>query len=165
MPMERNEPLLGSDNLVQPILSSESALLSIFHFIRDRKWSFMFLVLTWCSIIFGSQFDVEGFTWQSWWALGLTGSALFCLINDQPPDLVLLTVTILLRLSGVVTDAEAFSGFHSDGIIAIGALFIVAKSLENSGVIEWFMAFFLTRTDSTGECPCSIVVISMDSFP
>ncbi len=148
---ERNQPLLPEFEHGCDQLSSQNKLRTkILRWIILRKWSVMFLAGTWGVILFSAQFDVSDFTWQSWWTLGLTGSALFFLINDQPPDLVLLSVTILLRLSGVLTDEQAFSGFHSDGIIAIGALFVVAKSLETSGAIEWLMAHFLYRTESTG---------------
>ena len=151
---EKREPLLPvSERQNENIVSSIFAKISGANIARwwfARKWSGLFLVGTWLTILFLAPFDTSDFTWKSWWALGLTGTAMFFLINDQPPDLVLLSVTVLLRLSSVTTDEQAFSGFHSDGILAIGALFVVAKSLETSGAIEWLMSYFLFRTKSTG---------------
>jgi di/tricarboxylate transporter len=148
MHTDKSEPLLSSSERKPPAPVRIGH--QIIRWISCRKWSVSFLIGTWMTILYSARIDVTGFSWQSWWTLGLTGTALFFLINNQPPDLVLLSVTVLLRLSGVVTDEQAFSGFHSDGILAIGALFAVAKSLETSGAIEWCMAFFLFRTNSIG---------------
>jgi hypothetical protein len=148
---EKAEPLLsdtGSTDFLQ--FQPRPLLKRVFEWLKDRKFTLTFLVGAWIAIFVSASENVSHFTWQSWWTLGLTATALFFLMNNEPPDIVLLTLTVTLRLSGVVTDDQAFSGFRSDGIIAIGALFVVAKCLETSGAIEWMMAHFLWRTNSTG---------------
>jgi len=89
---------------------------------------------------------VAAFTWQSWATIALTLEALLLMANNLPPDVVMLSVTVMLRLLGVITEEQAWRGFSSPGILAIGVLFVVAKCLEEAGTIELLAGFFLGRT-------------------
>ena len=63
-------------------------------------------------------------------------------------DVVMLSVTVMLRLLGVITEEQAWRGFSSPGVLAIGVLFVVAKCLEEAGTIELLAGCFLGRTSS-----------------
>ena len=56
--------------------------------------------------------------------------------NDQPPDLILLGVTTLLLLFEVIEQDQAWEGFSSPSILAVGALFVFARALEETRAVE-----------------------------
>lgn len=66
----------------------------------------------------------------------------------EQTDVVMLSVTVMLRLLGVITEEQAWRGFSSPGVLAIGVLFVVAKCLEEAGTIELLAGCFLGRTSS-----------------
>ena len=43
---------------------------------------------------------------------------------------------MLLVLSSTISDAEAWSGFSSTSVLSIGALFVVARALEETRAVE-----------------------------
>ena len=98
-----------------------------------------------CLISFYSS-AVDAFTWQSWATIALTLEALVLMAHNFPPDLVMLGLTVLLRVLGIITEEEAWRGFASQGILAIGVLFVVAKCLEEAGSIQVLAGFFLGDT-------------------
>lgn len=51
-------------------------------------------------------------------------------------DVIFLGALGLLVLLGVVTPAEAVAGFSNDGILTIGALFVVAAGLVHTGILS-----------------------------
>lgn len=54
----------------------------------------------------------------------------------QKPSLILITTLLALHLGGIITLKEAFSGFSNQGILAVGALFIVAYALQSSTALD-----------------------------
>lgn len=48
----------------------------------------------------------------------------------------MLGFTVLLVLSSTISDAEAWSGFSSTSVLSIGALFVVARALEETRAVE-----------------------------
>ena len=50
--------------------------------------------------------------------------------HDLAPDLIMLGAAMLLRLCGIITEEEVWRDYSSTGVLAIGVLFVVAKSLE-----------------------------------
>jgi di/tricarboxylate transporter len=51
-----------------------------------------------------------------------------------PLDVVALLLLLTLVLSGLLTPSEAFSGFASSAVIAVGAIFVVSAGLFQSGL-------------------------------
>ena len=76
---------------------------------------------------------------QSYWMLSLNLVALLLMGNNAPADLVMLAFTIMLSVSGVITDDEAWQGFAEPSVLAIGALFVVARALEETRAVELFI--------------------------
>ncbi|KAL1519340.1 hypothetical protein AB1Y20_022866 [Prymnesium parvum] len=72
----------------------------------------------------------------SYFTMAVTVVALLLMCNDAPPDLVLVGTTTLLLLTHVITDEEALKGFCSPSVLAIGALFPVARSLEEAQTVD-----------------------------
>ena len=65
--------------------------------------------------------------------------------NEFAPDLTMLGFTVLLTLSGVITDAQAWAGFSSTSVLSIGALFVVARALEETRAVEMLLLPILGR--------------------
>ncbi|EKX42783.1 hypothetical protein GUITHDRAFT_111152 [Guillardia theta CCMP2712] len=99
---------------------------------------------------------VPEFNWQSWLTICVTIGALLLMANNCPPELVMLAVTIILRLFNVINDDQAWSGFHSQGILAIGVLLVVVKCLEEAGTIEMVVGNFLGRTSNPTIAICRL---------
>jgi len=67
----------------------------------------------------------------------ILGIAIFLFLSDRlRPDLIALLVMLALGLSGILTSAEAFSGFSRSAVIAIIAIFILAEGLRRTGLTE-----------------------------
>lgn len=67
--------------------------------------------------------------------LGLLGVTIALFVSDRlRMDLVALLVVVVLALSGIVTPAEAVSGFGNPTVIMIAALFVVGEGLFRTGI-------------------------------
>jgi di/tricarboxylate transporter len=53
-----------------------------------------------------------------------------------PPPVTVLGAVILLLLLGVVTPAEAFSGFSNPAPITVAALYVLARAVEKTGALQ-----------------------------
>ncbi len=75
--------------------------------------------------------------WQAWLSLGLTLGVLAVLITTRlAPHVVLMAALTVLSVAGVLTPAEALSGFANSGLITVAAMFAVAAGLHASGGID-----------------------------
>jgi Na+/H+ antiporter NhaD/arsenite permease-like protein len=88
---------------------------------------------------------VECLTGKSYWTLALLLGALLMMVNDAAADLVMLAFSVLLVLSGVISDDEAWAGGSSTSVLSIGALFVVARALEETRAVETIMLPLLGR--------------------
>ncbi len=73
-------------------------------------------------------------------AIGLTLGVLFLVIvglswTAVSPELVLVGGLLLLLVGGVVSPAQALSGFSNEGVATIAALFVVAEGMRRTGGI------------------------------
>lgn len=87
--------------------------------------------------------------WQAWLSLGLTlGSVFILIVTRFSPHFVLMGALTILSLSGVLTAAEALSGFSNPGMITVAAMFVVAGGLHASGGIDLLVNRLLGRPGS-----------------
>jgi hypothetical protein len=82
---------------------------------------------------------------EAYWTLALLLGALLLMANEASPDLVMLAFTVVLSLSEIISNAEAFAGFGSTSVLAIGALFVVARALEETRAVERLLLPVLGR--------------------
>jgi di/tricarboxylate transporter len=83
---------------------------------------------------------------DAWITLGTTAVVLLTLVcTSQPPDLIMIGALTLLLTVGVITPQEALSGFASEGLITVAALFVVATGLRETGGISWIAQCLLGR--------------------
>ena len=59
------------------------------------------------------------------------------------PDIVIFSSLLLLIVGRVVTIKEAFVGFSNSGMLTVGFLFIIAKALQETGVLNQLGNIFL----------------------
>jgi di/tricarboxylate transporter len=64
----------------------------------------------------------------------LVGAVALFVTEWLPVDLVALLLLLLLVVTGLLTPAEAFAGFASPAVIAVGAIFVVSAGLFQSGL-------------------------------
>ena len=74
-------------------------------------------------------------TGEMGFVFALLGVTVALFISDKlRMDLVALMVVTVLAVSGIVTPAEAVSGFGNSTVIMIAALFVVGEGLFRTGV-------------------------------
>jgi di/tricarboxylate transporter len=72
-----------------------------------------------------------------WYTIAVVGGMLVCLAFDVAETAVLIAGALFLLLfGGVINPHEAFSGFGNEGMLSVGFLFVVAGSLQATGVFS-----------------------------
>lgn len=94
----------------------------------------------------------------------ILGIALVLFLSGRlAADLVALLVVVALGLTGVLTPAEAFSGFSRSAVIVIISIFVLTESLQRTGVTEQ-VGNILLKVGGTGELRLTIVVMIAGAF-
>ncbi|MEM7312183.1 MAG: SLC13 family permease [Planctomycetota bacterium] len=57
--------------------------------------------------------------------------------RNVPTDLLFLGALVVVTLAGVITPADALSGFSSNALITIAGLLVCADGLQATGVLDW----------------------------
>lgn len=88
--------------------------------------------------------------WYGVVALSTLGGVIGLLaLTRLPEDLVLVSALVFLMVTNVLSPAEALAGFSNAGVITIGALYIVAGGMRDTGAIQWVGRFLLGHPAST----------------
>lgn len=91
-------------------------------------------------------------TWQAWFTLGVTLFSLYLLARETyAPANVMLGAVIVLLLAGIVTPSEAFAGFGNSAPITVAALYILARAVEKTGLMQPLLAALLGRGEARGS--------------
>ncbi len=113
-----------------------------------------------------------GLDWNAWFTLALIVGMVVVLVRDLArPDFVLLACVGLLLLAGILTPEQAFAGFSNSAVLAVGALFIVARGLERTGALGFLDGFLLSKSDRPGVylprlmLPTSILSAFLNNTP
>jgi di/tricarboxylate transporter len=62
-----------------------------------------------------------------------------------PPDAIFVAAVVVLAIAGVITPEQAFGGFANAAVLMVGALFVVAAALRETGVMDYVGVQFLGR--------------------
>lgn len=54
------------------------------------------------------------------------------------PEMVMFGALVFLWGVGIIDDKDALNGFSNQGMLTVGALFIVAAALKKSGIVDNF---------------------------
>jgi di/tricarboxylate transporter len=91
-------------------------------------------------------------TWQAWYTLAVTLIALYLLARESyGPANVMMGAVIALLLARVITASEAFAGFGNSAPITVAALYILARSVEKTGLLQPVLALLLGRGSQRGS--------------
>ncbi|NNC23946.1 SLC13 family permease [Salinisphaera sp. USBA-960] len=88
-------------------------------------------------------------TLSAWFTLAVLLATLTLLATTSiATDVALAAALLILLLTGIITPAQAFSGFSNPGVITIAALFIVVAGLQDTGVTQMLASRLLRRPRS-----------------
>lgn len=77
-------------------------------------------------------------TWEAWVTLGIIILMLVTLLRGAArPDVVLLGCLGLFLVTGILSPEEAFGGLSNSAVLAVGALFVVAAGIQNTGALNF----------------------------
>lgn len=83
--------------------------------------------------------------WEALLCLVVLGLIFAGLMRNLAPDAILLGSVVILTIAGVISPEEAFSGFSNTGMLTVGALFVVAAAMRETGALDAAGAWLLGR--------------------
>jgi di/tricarboxylate transporter len=103
--------------------------------------------------------------WQGWLTLALIGGAVSTLVFTRAAtDLVMMTALVLLGVTGVLTPAEALTGFSNNGVVTVAAMFVIAAGIRISGGVDLVVNHVLgqptTRRGALTRLSLPVIVLS-----
>ena len=75
-------------------------------------------------------------TWQATFCLGVLVLVFYGLIRNRPADALMLGALVLVTVVGIVTPKDAVAGFSNMGMLTVGALYVVAAALRETGALD-----------------------------
>jgi len=106
-----------------------------------------------------------GLSWESYYTINCVMGTILLMSLGLPPDLILVAVNVVLTLTPcsrsecipkgsscdkgvwgactIIGNTQAWKGFASTSVLSIGALFMVAKGVEKTGIISYMAQFVL----------------------
>lgn len=87
---------------------------------------------------------------------------LFALIREYgPPDLIFVGALVALVLTRVLKPAEAFAGFSSPSVLMVGALFMVAAAMRETGAMDAIGQRLLGKVQTENSALLLVGVVSV----
>ncbi|HUP18280.1 MAG TPA: SLC13 family permease [Acidimicrobiia bacterium] len=75
-------------------------------------------------------------SWEAWFCLGVVLLVLISLVRDLvAPAVAMAGGMVAVLVAGIVTPAEALSGFSNPAPLTVAALFILARAVEKTGAL------------------------------
>ncbi|UFT98046.1 SLC13 family permease [Radiobacillus kanasensis] len=85
-------------------------------------------------------------TWEMLFTLFVVLTMMVCLVKEVArPDLTVFIALIILLATGILTTEEAIAGFSNEGMLTVCLLFVVAGTLQKSGIMERVMYQLLKK--------------------
>lgn len=83
-----------------------------------------------------------------------------------PADIVLLSGLTILIISNVLTPQEVLAGFSNQGLLAVGALFIVTAGLKESGAFHMLILKYLGYLERSQYTVCRVMtpILAVSAF-
>lgn len=95
--------------------------------------------------------------------LAVLAGLLYGLIKDKPADLMFVSAVVLLAVLGVISPDDAFSGFANSAMLIVGALFVVAAGLRETGVMEYVGEHFLGNVATEAKALFYMAIVLIPS--
>lgn len=90
--------------------------------------------------------------------LSVLGVLALLATNRLPADLIMMAALAMLLLTGVVSPAQALSGFANPGLMTVAALYVVAAALRDTGAIYWLAHRLLGQPSTLGRALGRVVM-------
>lgn len=91
-------------------------------------------------------------SFDAWFTLAVIAGLIVALVREVARvDVIVLTVLAFLLVGGVVSPAEAFSGFSDPAVITVASLYVVAAGIHRTGVLSSIDQFLAPRGASLTE--------------
>jgi len=74
--------------------------------------------------------------WESYYCVAVLALVFAGLINNRAPDALLLGALVLVSIAGIISPEEALVGFSNAGMLTVGALYVVAAALRETGALD-----------------------------
>jgi len=74
--------------------------------------------------------------WEAYFCLVVLGLIIFGLIRNISPDALLLGGVTLVTLTGIINPEQALAGFSNPAVLTVGALYVVAAALRETGALD-----------------------------
>lgn len=99
--------------------------------------------------------------WQGVFTIAVVLVTLAMLLWERySPDRVLVVAAGALLVSGVLTPAEALSGFWNPGVLTVAVLFVLVAALKTTGAIRWIGDWVLGHSRSTFRTQARLIAIA-----
>jgi len=104
--------------------------------------------------------------WDAWFTIAVTAMVLIGLMLEKPADLVFMGAIVLLAIFGVIKPEDAFSGFISNSLLMVAALFVVTAGLKETGVVDVVGSRILgpARTELGGLLMLMLFAVAASAF-
>jgi di/tricarboxylate transporter len=104
---------------------------------------------------------VDAFGWDAWVTVAVIGAMIVALVRDLArPDLILAGCLGALLLFGVLSSDEAIAGFANPAVITVGALFVVAAGVQNTGALGFADRFLFPRSARAGLATGRLMLVT-----
>ncbi|MFC1737908.1 SLC13 family permease [Planctomycetota bacterium] len=74
--------------------------------------------------------------WEAYFCLIVLGLIIAGLIRNISPDALLLGGVVIVTLVGIITPEQALAGFSNAAVLTVGALYVVAAALRETGALD-----------------------------
>lgn len=105
--------------------------------------------------------------WEAWYTLAVTALIVGTLAFGRVgADIVFVGGVTLLIAAGVITEEEALQGLSEPSLVTIGALFVVAAGLQETGAMAFLSQYVLGKpsTERAAQARIMLPVAIMSAF-
>jgi di/tricarboxylate transporter len=82
--------------------------------------------------------------WQGWFTLAVIVGTLAALAREAyAPAHIMLAATVVLLVANVITPEQAFAGFGNPAPITVAALYVLARAVERTGLLQPLLTLLL----------------------
>ncbi len=123
--------------------------------VKAAKWRALAAVIVFVALailfaVVGTQtFWATAMKWQTWYTLFVIIIMLSCLVLDLwDVSLTFFVANTALLLAKIITVADALAGFSNEGVLSTAIMFVIARAIEKTRVLEWVVRVVLRRPRS-----------------
>ena len=86
--------------------------------------------------------------WETFFCFGVLIVVFGGLITNRAPDALLLGAVVILAAVRIITPEEALAGFSNTSMLTVGALYVIAAALRETGALDTAGSWLLKRAKS-----------------